>query len=475
PAPRSSGRLSISGQHPNSLILNQAAAAAAAPPHLTPAYYQPHQPQGAAGFRLNSLLKLRDVRSLDTKSNLMNYLANMVAKTNPELLTLPADFANLTNLKHVKTKDVLDQILEHQKAMRRMRRFKEKLERNVEALIKVVKEEQKQEREEARRLRRRARIQMMERRMMKRKSASRTSILSTLEINPSAQEAASSTESEEEVREEMASVHGSDVEMGDDEDEDELDGDEDLDAEDDEDERHGGDDAGDSEADAELIASNEEIQNAKIVIEKVESFLDMAQHRFEELVDMVEVLDKSWKSTAIYFGEKTAEDVLAAAKEAEAAANSRTRVSSSDGEQPPKQTSPPPLPMVTRMLTGPRKPPEEIFEVIYDFMQHFREAHIQNEEISSRERRMAAQKIKRSGTPTPSLSREKRFSRPPLSQLFQTEIERPSSPAPQSAPVKNQNPIGSNRKEAMGPMSAGMFEMSEELLLSAISATRLRP
>lgn len=54
----------------------------------------------ALGFTMDSLLKLQEVKSVDRKSSLMNYLLTMVSERSPEILALPADFAELATIKH---------------------------------------------------------------------------------------------------------------------------------------------------------------------------------------------------------------------------------------------------------------------------------------------------------------------------------------------------------------------------------------
>ncbi|KAF9932328.1 hypothetical protein FBU30_008435 [Linnemannia zychae] len=267
---------------------------------------QPQQ-QGAAGFRLHSLLKLRDVRSLDNKSNLMHYLANMVANTNPELLSLPDEFSCLSKLEQYRTKDILDQVIEHQKAIKKLRGFKEKLARKVEDMEEAI------------------------------------NALSLKGVGNGEQEGTEEDDEgveEKRVREEQ------------------------------------------------IEERKNEIQNGRQVLVKLERFLKEAQSRFDDLVDLVENLDQSWRATAIYFGEKSAEDIVV---------DTSSSSSGATGTRQQRQQ------LVNRMLTGPRKPPEEIFAVLHEFFRHFREAHLQNEDQAIRERRQAASKAKRS-TIKPALS-----------------------------------------------------------------------
>lgn len=268
------------------------------------------QHHGAAGFRLNSLLKLRDVRSLDNKSNLMHYLANMVANTNPELLSLPEQFAFLSKLEQYRTKEILDQVVDHQKTIRKLRAFKEKLERKVEA---------------------------MERAAFKQ--------VSLKGVVAAGLDGGNHEEGEEERRAEEERVREEQVEE-----------------------------------------QEKEIQNGRQVLAKLEKFVKDAQSRFDDLVDQVELLDHSWRATAIYFGEKSAEDVDTPPFSSVA----------SNTTQPQQLLQQQQQQMVNRMLTGPRKPPEEIFAVLHEFFRHFREAHLQNEDQLIKKRRQAASFARRS-------------------------------------------------------------------------------
>ncbi|KAF9327002.1 hypothetical protein BGZ91_001673 [Linnemannia elongata] len=271
-----------------------------------PHHHQPQQ-QGAAGFRLNSLLKLRDVRSLDNKSNLMHYLANMVANTNPELLTLPDQFAFLSKLEQYRTKETLDQVVEHQKTIRKLRAFKEKLERKVVAMEEAA-------------------FKML----------TLKSIAASKDHGQEGDVDGESAEEHERTRKEQAEEQ------------------------------------------------EKEIKNGRQVLAKLDKFLKDAQSRFDDLVDQIEHLDHSWRATAIYFGEKSAEDV-------DAPAFPSTAANSTYQQQQLQQQQ-----MVNRMLTGPRKPPEEIFAVLHEFFRHFREAHLQNEDQLIKQRRQAASFARRS-------------------------------------------------------------------------------
>ncbi|KAG0359899.1 hypothetical protein BG005_011870 [Podila minutissima] len=268
---------------------------------------EPHAPhvntQGAAGFRLHSLLKLRDVRSMDNKLNLMHYLATMVANTNPEILSLPEQFGFLTKLEQYRTREILDQVLEHQKSIKKMAAFKDKIEKKMASLVEDLKRVEKEH-------------------------------------------------------------EGEDVEEG----------------------------------GASSSSENEDLRNGQTVLDKLGVFLLEAQKRFEDLVDLIELLDQSWKATAVYFGEKSA-------VETPVEGHGPSQSSSSSLESPPY----PPMTaassssgqLVNRMISGPCKPPEEIFSVIHEFLKHFREAHMQNEDNLIREKRQAAVAMRSaSGTPS---------------------------------------------------------------------------
>ncbi|KAG0249495.1 hypothetical protein BG011_009257 [Mortierella polycephala] len=303
------------------------------PPPPPPSSFLPQQQQGAAGFRLHSLLKLRDVRSMDNKFNLMHYLANMATNTNPRLLNLPDEFSHLSKLEQYRTKDIMDQVLEHQKTIRKLASFQQRLERKVEELTKAVEEGVE-------------------------RSAAAASAAAALPPPPPPVSAFPRFNKDRRIE---LGARSRDQEVA----------------------RQ----AFESAAAGEVERLKEEIVNAKIVVEKVEKFIKDAQVRFDDLVDLVEVLDESWRSTAIYFGEKSSTDVIdmvtfpqtsIAGTEDDAAAE----LFNLHQLQQQQQT-------VNRMLTGPRKPPEEIFGVIHEFFRHFREAHLQNEDILMRERRQA--------------------------------------------------------------------------------------
>ncbi|KAI9218045.1 hypothetical protein BC828DRAFT_232794 [Blastocladiella britannica] len=64
----------------------------------------------AAGFRLDVLPKLRDVKSADGKVTLLHYLVDMLSTGMPEILGLPSEFGALKALRHISTPDLLAEL-----------------------------------------------------------------------------------------------------------------------------------------------------------------------------------------------------------------------------------------------------------------------------------------------------------------------------------------------------------------------------
>ncbi|EPZ33385.1 Actin-binding FH2 domain-containing protein [Rozella allomycis CSF55] len=62
----------------------------------------------AAGFKIDSLVKLKDVKSKDGKSSLLNYLALVCEKSDPMVLLIPAQFQELGQLKLLNTASVIE-------------------------------------------------------------------------------------------------------------------------------------------------------------------------------------------------------------------------------------------------------------------------------------------------------------------------------------------------------------------------------
>lgn len=64
----------------------------------------------ALGFTMDSLLKLHEVKSVDRKATLLNYLAIMVAEKHDNLLTIPDDFNEMGIVKHWDTDAIYSDI-----------------------------------------------------------------------------------------------------------------------------------------------------------------------------------------------------------------------------------------------------------------------------------------------------------------------------------------------------------------------------
>lgn len=256
----------------------------------------------------------------------MHYLATMVANNNPELLNLPEQFEFLAKLEQYRTKEILDQVMEHQKAIQRLSDFRSKLE---------------------------AKLEMLKESMRAAKKSSAKSLQ---------------------------------------EDEDEA----------------------DYEIDGNMIddVESDEMMAASRVVGKLERFLEEAQTRYDNVVDLVATLDKSWRSTASYFGEKSVGDPLPPS-------GPSIRRGTQNGDDAAKEAAAnlqmQQQQMVSNMTAGPRKPPEEIFAVLHEFFRHFREAHLQNEDILIREKRQAAMaKRMAASSPTPRGSAFRRTPTPAL-------------------------------------------------------------
>jgi len=275
----------------------------------------------------------------------MHYLATMVANNNPELLNLPEQFGFLAKLEQYRTKEILDQVLEHQKAIQKLSDFRSKLETKLDTLKESMRAAKK------------------------------------------------------------ASAEA--LEEGEDEVEDEVDGDM----------------VDDMESD--------EVMAARRVVGKLESFLEEAQTRYDRVVDLVATLDKSWRSTASYFGEKSVGDSLPSAGPSSSRGiqngDDATKEARANLQVQQQQ-------MVSNMTSGPRKPPEEIFTVLHEFFRHFREAHLQNEDILIREKRQAAM-AKRMAASSPS-PRGSAFRRTPTPALTDGNgSTAPSTPSSTRSPA----------------------------------------
>lgn len=302
--------------------------------HPTARTQQQQQQQGASGFRLQSLLKLREVRSHDTRSNLIHYLANMVASTNPELLTLPDQFSFLNKLQQYKTREILDQVLEHQKTLNKMRMFQQRLANRVEAIYKALKTPSGT----IHGTRCRSGSRAKKRPLLNGQGVPVASIITTPTTRPVPTISTPTTGENEE---------------GD------------------------GNVGGGSETEAvsivdDTVQRREELATTRKVILKLDKWLEDAQRRYEDLVDLVSAFDISWKATAMYFGEKTAADVASCLPARKGAAVTFSAQH-----------------MGLKIQNGPRKPAEEIFAVIHEFFRNLKEAHQFNEEAAARARRAA--------------------------------------------------------------------------------------
>ncbi|KAF9975192.1 hypothetical protein BGZ73_001221 [Actinomortierella ambigua] len=346
---------------------------------------------GAAGFRLHSLLKLRDVRALDNKSNLMHYLAHMAAETNRDLLLLPDHFRFLGKLEQYRTREILEQVVECERIVKLARKFRERVSK-----------------------------------------AFGMAATSAIKV---------------------------DGQGG-------LGGAEESDYEEEEDNRRSltcfSEARNKSQGDSVLEddGSTVSFTPSRAVMLRLDSFLNEAQKRYLQLLDSVEMLDKSWNAVATYFGEKvpvqnsgghgvapppsvqpippppppppTPNTPLPSPSFALSTSGSDAVNASGptiDSLHPPfldQMISSTPAPSdSTAPTTGSnmsrspsfhtglshgaqgrsgntggggggsgahapkyqRKPPEEIFAVLNEFFRHFREAHLQNEDAEIRKKR----------------------------------------------------------------------------------------
>ncbi|KAG0235630.1 hypothetical protein BGW41_000731 [Actinomortierella wolfii] len=340
---------------------------------------------GAAGFRLHSLLKLRDVRALDNKSNLMHYLAHMAAETNKDLLALPDQFRFLSKLEQYRTREILEQVVECERSIKLVRKFRERVSKAIDIATMANTDAVGKGRNEGGEIEDNA-------------------CCSTLPVS------------------DMPVISRGDCT------------------------------AKESGSTATLPSF---LSTSKLVIQRLDNFLIVAQKRYLQLLDAVELLDKSWNATAIYFGEKaplqantntssmndsnstsstqmapppvtpstplptsnsalspsssnpvdangTASDILhppfldQMILTVPATSESTAPVGGSHMSRSPSMNSS--IPNRAQLGTGgsgvggnrskyQRKPPEEIFAVLNEFFHHFREAHLQNEDAEIRKRR----------------------------------------------------------------------------------------
>lgn len=75
----------------------------------------------ALGFKMESLICLQDVKSVDKKTNLLQYLIMTIRDKHPEVLSLPSDFSDLHILRYWDTSATLAQIEDIAKSFRRLR------------------------------------------------------------------------------------------------------------------------------------------------------------------------------------------------------------------------------------------------------------------------------------------------------------------------------------------------------------------
>lgn len=64
----------------------------------------------ALGFKMESLIKLQDVKSVDKKTNLLQYIVMTLSDRNQEVFNLPTDFVDLSIVRHWDTSAILNQL-----------------------------------------------------------------------------------------------------------------------------------------------------------------------------------------------------------------------------------------------------------------------------------------------------------------------------------------------------------------------------
>lgn len=79
----------------------------------------------AMGFRLDGMIKLRDVKSGDGNWSLLNYLGEVVSEGCPEILHLPGQFTDLKSLRHIQTKDLIAQLQQLESTIELIKNYKE--------------------------------------------------------------------------------------------------------------------------------------------------------------------------------------------------------------------------------------------------------------------------------------------------------------------------------------------------------------
>jgi len=98
----------------------------------------------ALGFTMDSLLKLHEVKSVDRKSSLMNYLLMVVTEreNHADLLSLPADFSDLATIKHWDSSGLLGELDTLQSTLKRIVGLKTELGAKDAGLIEAFREGQ---------------------------------------------------------------------------------------------------------------------------------------------------------------------------------------------------------------------------------------------------------------------------------------------------------------------------------------------
>lgn len=82
--------------------------------------------QQAVGFRLESLAKLKDVKSRDGKSTLMHYLIKSLEQSIPELLDISSCYSFLKDVRHLRWDDISAQVKELTGTLNQLRLYKPK-------------------------------------------------------------------------------------------------------------------------------------------------------------------------------------------------------------------------------------------------------------------------------------------------------------------------------------------------------------
>lgn len=83
-----------------------------------------HIESQAAGFKLDTLPKLKDVKSRDGRSNLLSYLVDNLLEANPHLAELPDKFSLIHSLRHVNSDDIVVKLHNLRSKLVHMKNFK---------------------------------------------------------------------------------------------------------------------------------------------------------------------------------------------------------------------------------------------------------------------------------------------------------------------------------------------------------------